>query len=124
MAMAVQAAYDELVRRSREASLLASCSALLGWDEQTYMPAGGIEHRSRQLALLAGLHHEKATDPRIGDLLGELAGSADDREPDSPAAVNLREIGRSYRRQTRLPRSLVEELASTTSLAQQEWAVA
>src|SRR4051812_14175782 len=122
--MNAQSAYDELIARTREVSLLASCSAVLDWDEQTYMPRGGVEHRSRQQALLAGLRHEKATDPRIGELLGELASSELSRDPEAPAAVNIREIGRDYRRQTRLPRSLVEELAATTSLAQQEWALA
>src|SRR3954470_2805388 len=122
--MSAQAVYEELIGRTREASLLASCSALLGWDEQTYMPKGGVEHRSRQMALLAGLHHEKATDPRIGALLGELEGSALVADPDSPAAVNVREIRRTYRRLTRLPRALVEELAKTTSVAQQEWIAA
>ena len=38
--------------------MLASCAALLGWDEQTYMPRGGGEQRGQQLALLAGLQHE------------------------------------------------------------------
>src|SRR5215212_9157041 len=116
MAMAVQAAYDELVRRSREASLLASCSALLGWDEQTYMPRGGVEHRGNQMALLAGLHHEKATDPRNGELLGALEGSGLVADPDSPAAVNVRELRRTYDRRVRLPRTLVEEIARTTSV--------
>ena len=37
------------------------------------------------------------------------------------SAVNIREIARSYNRQTLLPRALVEELARVTSLAQQEW---
>ena len=73
--MNAQAAYDELIRRSRELSTLASCSSLLGWDEQTYMPVGGSEHRAGQLALLAGLHHEHATDPKIGGLLAEVEGS-------------------------------------------------
>ncbi len=61
--MHAQAAYDELIRRSRELSTLASCSSLLGWDEQTYMPPGGAEHRAAQLGVLAGMHHERATDP-------------------------------------------------------------
>ena len=47
-----QHAYDELIRLWSRQSLLASCSALLGWDEQTYMPPGGAEHRGRQMALL------------------------------------------------------------------------
>jgi carboxypeptidase Taq len=37
------------------------------------------------------------------------------------AAVNVRELRRAYDRRTKLPRSLVEELARTTSLAQHEW---
>ena len=53
-------AYDELIRRSRERGVLASCEVLLGWDEQTYMPRGGGEQRGQQLALLAGLQHELA----------------------------------------------------------------
>ena len=31
-------AYTELIRRTREASVLASCGGLLSWDESTYMP--------------------------------------------------------------------------------------
>ncbi len=45
-------------------------------------------------------------------------------EPGSPAAVNVRELRRSYDRRVRLPRTLVEELARTTSLAQPEWVAA
>ena len=68
-------AYVELIRRTREQALLGSCSSLLGWDEQTFMPAGGAAHRSAQMGLLAGLHHERATDPRIGELLAIVEGS-------------------------------------------------
>jgi carboxypeptidase Taq len=117
-------AYEELIRRSREESLLASCSALLSWDEQTYLPRGGAEHRGNQMALLAGLHHEKATDPRIGELLDTLETSDLVRDPETPAAVNVRERRRTYRRLTRLPRALVEELARLTTVAQQEWVAA
>ncbi|HEX8201136.1 MAG TPA: carboxypeptidase M32, partial [Isosphaeraceae bacterium] len=119
--MEPQAAYDELIRHARQQALLASCAALLSWDEQTYMPPGGAEYRGRQLALLAGLHHEQATDPRIGALLEALEGSDLVADPEAPEAVNVRELRRTYRRLTLLPRTLVEELARVTSLAQQEW---
>lgn len=117
-------AYDEILRRTREESLLLSCAELLGWDEETYMPRGGAEHRGNQLALLAGLAHRRATDPALGELLGIVEDSPLVADPDSPEAVNVREIRRLYQRQTRLPRSLVEELARTTSLAQQAWLTA
>jgi carboxypeptidase Taq len=116
-----RAAYDELLRRSREQSVLASCSDLLGWDEQTYMPTGGAEHRGNQMALLAGLHHEQATHPRIGALLDAVEGSPLVADADSPAAANVREIRRDYNRLTRLPKDLVEEIARTTSNAQPVW---
>jgi carboxypeptidase Taq len=119
--MKAQAAYDELVRRSQEESLLASCISLLGWDELTYMPRPGADHRGRQMALLAGLHHERATDPRVGELLDTVEGSALVSDPEGPPAVNVREWRRSHNRLTRLPRLLVEELARVATLAQQEW---
>jgi carboxypeptidase Taq len=122
--MTTETAYDELVQRSRELSLLTSCSALLGWDEQTHMPRGGAAHRGDQMALLAGIHHERATDERLGELLATLGGSDLVCDPDSPPAVNVRELRRNFDRATKLPRTLVEELARTTCLAQQEWVVA
>jgi carboxypeptidase Taq len=122
--MRAEAAYAELVRRAREEALLASCAELLGWDEDTYMPAAGVAHRAGQLALLAGLLHQRATDPRRGDLLAEVEGSPLVGDPDAAAAVNVRELRRAYDRLTRLPRSLVEETARLTALAEQEWAAA
>jgi carboxypeptidase Taq len=121
MAERVQEAYEELIGRARQLGVLASCSALLGWDEQTYMPKGGSAHRGEQMACLAGLHHERATDPRMGELLAIVEGSDLVADPDSPPAVNTRELRRNYDRRTKLPRDFVEELARTTSLAQQEW---
>jgi len=117
-------AYSELIRRTRDLSYLASTSSLLGWDEQTFMPEGGAFHRSAQMGLLAGLHHERATDPKLGELLAVVESSDLVAEPTSPAAVNARELRRSYNRRVRLPRTLVEDLARTTSLAQPEWVAA
>src|SRR5579871_1886119 len=123
-AMREEQVYAELLRRAREEAVLASCATLLEWDEDTYLPRAGVEHRGNQLALLAGLHHQLATHPRVGELLGELAGSDFVADPHSPAAINVRELGRTYARLTRLPRGLVEELTRTTTLAQHEWAAA
>ena len=114
--------YAELIRRVREETLLTSCEALLEWDEETYMPPGGVENRSEQLALIAGLLHERGTDPRVGELLHQLEGSELLRQPGSPAAVNVRELRREYDRFVKVPRRLVEDVARTTALAQTAWA--
>src|SRR3954470_18126948 len=117
-------AYEELIRRVREESLLVAVEALLEWDEETYMPPGGVHNRSEQLALLAGLVHDRGTDPRIGELLGEVEGSSVVADPASAAAINVRELRREHDRYSRLPRTLVEDVARTTALAQQAWAEA
>src|SRR5262245_45769844 len=114
-------AYGELLRRTREASVLASCGSLLGWDESTYMPRQGSAFRGEQMGLLARLGHEMATAPVIGELLAEVEGSDLVRDPESDAAVNVREIRRAYDRAVKLPAALVEELARVTTRAQQVW---
>ncbi len=124
MAEDVQEDYEQLISRSRELAVLSSCSALLHWDEQTYIPRGGSAHRAEQMAYLAGLHHERATNPRFAELLDIVGASDLVADPESPPAVNVRELRRNYERKIRRPRDLVEVLARTTSLAQQEWITA
>jgi carboxypeptidase Taq len=116
-------AYPELVETVREASLVGSVASVLGWDQETMMPSGGVEFRSRQLALLARMHHEQSTSPRIGDLL-DRASADGSLDPTGPEAANVREMRRDYDRARKLPARLVEELAKVSSVAQHEWAAA
>jgi carboxypeptidase Taq len=120
--MTPQSAYDELIRLSREEAVLASCVDVLEWDEETCLPRAGVAHRSEQLAMLAGLLHDRTIDPRVDELLAALEGSDLVADPESPEAVNVRELRRAYDRERRLPRRLVEECARVTALAQQAWA--
>jgi carboxypeptidase Taq len=122
--MDAESAYAELIRRTREQSLLGSCAAVLSWDEETYMPAAGVAHRSEQLAWLTTELHARATDPRILDLVETVERSTLVGDASSAAAVNVREIRRAFERETRIPSSVAEELARVTTLAQQEWVVA
>ncbi|MEO2033786.1 MAG: carboxypeptidase M32 [Planctomycetaceae bacterium] len=116
--------YHELLTLVRRAALLESAGAVLSWDRETYMPAKGAEHRASQLSLLSGIHHQAATDSRIGELLHALRDSELNDSPESDSAVNLRELRRRYDRQCRLPQTLVEEIARVTALAQHHWSEA
>lgn len=122
--MTPEQAYEEMVRLSRSETLLSSCLDVLEWDEEVCMPRNGVEHRAEQRALLAGLVHERRTDPRYEELLVAVEGSALLSDPDGPPAVNVREIRRSYDRERRMPRRLVEEWARATTMASQVWAEA
>jgi carboxypeptidase Taq len=114
-------AYQELIHRIKEYTLLASCGSVLGWDERTYMPRKGSAHRAEQLALVARMAHEMLTAPEIGRLLGEMEKSNLVKDKESAAAVNVREIRRNYDRAVKIPKELVEELARVTTRAQQVW---
>src|SRR5262245_47969911 len=114
-------AYLELIRRCKEGTVLRSCADLLGWDERTYLPRAGAEHRGEQLALLGRLCHERITDPVISELLAIVEGSAVVCDPTSIEAANVREIRRDHERAVKVPKRLVEELARVTTRAQQVW---
>ena len=58
------AAWDDLVHHLRELEVLDGARALLGWDEQTFMPRKAAEQRGEQLGLLSRLAHERITDAR------------------------------------------------------------
>ena len=103
---------------------MVSSLALLQWDAEICMPRGGVKHRGDQMALLAGLVHDRVTDPHIAELLSDVEGSSLVSEPESVEAVNAREIRRDYDRETRLPRRLVEEMARVSALSSQAWSEA
>ena len=124
-AAATTTAYDELVSLSREAALLGGTAGLLGWDQEVHMPRGGIAYRGRQLAQLARMRHELVTSERMAELLAACDDDASlTADPESPVAVNIRELKRDHERAVRLPASLVEEEATLASEGQHTWAEA
>ena len=120
--------YADLAREpGRERITLADVLSMtmgLDWDELTTLPDRGAEYRGEQIAFLAGLRHDLETDARLHDWLAELDGSDLAADPGSAPAVNARVARRLYDRRLRVPRSLVQELALTVSVAQREWKLA
>ena len=114
--------YERLIEHSKAVATLGSSAAVLGWDQETTLPPGGVEHRARQLAQLAELCHEWSTRPAVGEWLSACEADAE-LDPDA-AQPNVRELRREYDRATKLPKDLVAALAETTSLAQHAWAEA
>jgi carboxypeptidase Taq len=96
-------------------------SELLGWDERTKLPPAAGEYRAEQMALLAGLVHQKRTDPRFGEWLALLAGSPLANDSHSDQGATIRQLKRRYDKDVRLPQSLVEALVRATVLGQQAW---
>lgn len=108
-------AYEQLLTRVRDVGRLGSIEQLLDWDQEVNMPPRGADVRAEQLALLAGLSHERFTADETGELL-DRAEPADDE-----GAVNVRETKRAFDRAVKLPTDLVKALARAASLAKNAW---
>jgi carboxypeptidase Taq len=112
----------------REIRRLVHVSALLSWDQETYMPYEAVGERSEQLELLSGLIHDRLAGRRMGELLAVAgAGASSPSGPEGLPPLErafLRELYRVHRRASRLPRKLVTELAKQTAIGQARWAAA
>jgi carboxypeptidase Taq len=119
--MTPEESYQWLVAHSRETAILQSVEQLLAWDQRTCIPPKGHDYRAKELTLLARLIHERQTDPRVGEHLGQVDGSALVADPESPEAVNLREWRRTFERLTRIPQELAVALAQAGAEGQTAW---
>ncbi|MFZ3151412.1 MAG: carboxypeptidase M32 [Anaerolineaceae bacterium] len=104
-----------------ETSDLGSTEALLDWDQQVNMPAGGAEDRGNQTALIAGIVHEKATSDELGSLIEDLSAEISDPDADDDFAREIKVTKRMYDRLTRVPKEKLIELVMTTSKAHEVW---
>lgn len=121
MSNSYQATYDRLCKHMREVAILNSMQGLLGWDERTNLPPAGGEYRAEQMSFLAGVIHQKQTIPEVGEWLAELIDSPLAADRHSEAGADIVNLKRDFDRKSKLPQSLVEELAKLEVLGQQLW---
>lgn len=119
--MDLQETYQKLCRYVQDTAVLESTAALLEWDQQTCLPAGANEYRSRQITFLAGEIHRRRTDQEFGAMLQQLSGSEIVADPDSDEAAVVSNLKREYDKNVKVPESLVSALARETSAGHQTW---
>ncbi|MEX2540951.1 MAG: carboxypeptidase M32 [Trueperaceae bacterium] len=111
----------ELRIRLEHVADLQDTAALLGWDQATYMPAGGSQTRGRQLATIARLAHEALVDPAIGSLLDRLEPELESIDPDSDEARLISVTRFDYDRATQVPAHFLAEFEKHASHGYQLW---
>ncbi len=116
-----QETFQNVVDHVRETKLLGSIGALLEWDQQTKLPVKASAYRSEQVAYLAGKVHERETDARFGDWLGELAESDLASDPISDSGSTIRVLNHRFAKKSKLPLQLVQKQAALHSRGQQIW---
>ncbi|MGB7874886.1 MAG: carboxypeptidase M32 [Anaerolineales bacterium] len=112
---------EQLKTLLAEVADLNAARALLGWDQQTYMPQGSGEARGNQLATIGKIAHQKFTSDEIGTLLDDLGKEYEGADSDSDDLRLLKLTRHEYDQATRVPSEFVAEFAVVTSKAFEAW---
>ncbi|MCW3119553.1 MAG: carboxypeptidase [Chitinophagaceae bacterium] len=69
--------YETYKEKMNRVADIKYASAVLQWDQETYLPPKSAAMRGQQIATLSELAHELFTDGKLGDTLGELSQRSD-----------------------------------------------
>lgn len=105
--------------RLSELYRLNCISALLGWDQQVYMPPKAAQGRAEQLESISIITHQKIVDPDFAKVVDELYEKRDSLSIEDQ--VNARETKRVLDKQRKLPDDFVSEMAQACALGYSEW---
>ena len=126
--MAAPQAFKDLKELSTEIHTYGSVLSLLHWDQETYMPPGGISSRSRQIALLSSHIHEQKTSRKFKSTLEKLvhlpSGKPKVKGLSKQELACIREWHRDFLKADKLPTEFVRTFSQVTSEASQIWATA
>lgn len=110
----------KILERYRRIWALHHASALMGWDNDVYMPPAGVSSRGRAQAEISAMIHEYTTDEKYISLLESVD---EERLNDYERGV-IRVIKRSVRIAKALPKEHVMEISRVSSEAVHYWAEA
>lgn len=112
------ALYQEYVQQMRTIADVRHASALLQWDQETYLPPKGASIRGQQIATLNEISHQLFTDEKLGRLLEQLM-ETEGLSPDEKKNVAL--TWEDYSRNKKVPASFVRQMSETVNKSFHSW---
>jgi carboxypeptidase Taq len=110
--------YEDYRRRMQRIADIRNASALLQWDQETYLPPKAAALRGQQISTLSELSHQLFTAEDLGVLLQTLA---DDATLDEAAARNVERTLEDYRKNKKYSSAFVRLLSEQTNKAFHAW---
>ena len=114
--------YQELKQRMEKIADLKFSSAVLQWDQETYLPENGNQHRGRQIATLSEIAHEMFTSNQTGTLLNKLQTCL--TELDVSAQKNVSLCLEDYQKNQKLPSTFVRQQSEAIQQSFHAWMLA
>ncbi|MDB5202568.1 MAG: carboxypeptidase [Ferruginibacter sp.] len=97
---------------------LRYASAVLQWDQETYLPPKGGELRGRQIATLTELAHEQFTGAEMGGLLQQLEAAVGLSDPEKR---NVDLSLEDYHKSKKLPAAFVRKMSEAVNKSFHAW---
>src|SRR3990167_2823590 len=117
--------YKKICALIKPAALLNSALRLIEWDQETQMPAQGLDLKTEQNKLLQELIHKQMTSKTFVKCLSQLidieTGTllATELKPEQKGAI--RELRRDYLHTSKLNPTFLKKFTETTTLALDAW---
>jgi carboxypeptidase Taq len=112
---------DVLKKELSEMAKYGSALALLGWDDQVYMPPAGRNFRGEVSALMSTDLHKRAISDKFVNLVKELKDPANFEKLNADDKVTVRETWRDLEKAIKIPPEFVEEFSILTTQAYGAW---
>jgi len=110
--------YDEYKTKMQKIADVKYASAVLQWDQETYLPPKGNAFRGRQIATLSEIAHQQFTNENIGALLNELM-SKDDLSDKEKRNVQL--SLEDYNKANKFTSAFVRQMSETVNKSFHAW---
>lgn len=110
--------YQQYKEEMAQLADVRHASAVLQWDQETYLPAKGAAFRGRQISTLSEIAHRMATSEKLGGLLQELQGRAD-LQPEE--LKNIQRTWEDFSKQQKYPAAFVRQLSNAVNQAFHAW---
>ena len=110
--------YNEYKTKMQKIADVKYASAVLQWDQETYLPSKGNDIRGRQMATLSEIAHQQFTDEKMGILLNEL-NSTDTLADKEKRNVQL--TLEDYTRSTKFTSDFVRKMSEKVNTAFHAW---
>lgn len=113
--------FERYLEKTRTLVDINAASAVLNWDQETYMPDGAALGRAEQIATLSALVHQMSVSNDYRDLLDALKREAENNGLDDWEKAAIRESAKEQEMAMKVPEEHVREIARAQSLAQHAW---
>lgn len=110
--------YADYKTRLQKIADVRYSTAVLQWDQETYLPPKGAHFRGQQLATLSEIAHEWFIDPSLGQLLDELH-SRGDLSGDERRNIEL--SLEDYNKQKKFTPAFIRKLSEASSRSFHSW---